>query len=363
MTEDPAAAPDRGIDEHDRQLRRGQLERNCRRLLALYPRAHRRMHEDEMLGVLVASARPWQRRPGVIDTADLILGALRIRARPTSGPVRDHRWGDALAVASVVAPVLLLVIALARIAVPDAMLSTVIEHSYLPDWQAYLGYWPLAVCAPLLTALAFLRLRRTAGIVAIWTTVALAVTGPGLSASYAYASPGLAAATVIAGLAAAALLLSPGPARGLQLLKWRGIAAAFVLAMLLAALSQGAFASWEIPLGDPVAISGLATVVATAVVIGIVVITCLRTPSGRRFLVLLASPAIPYAVAVQSAAVTISVTSSSASYVGFSYLEPISYLEPTSTAFTYLASLLILALAITRAWRARHPAHQTPAPE
>jgi hypothetical protein len=34
------------------------LERRYRRLLAVYPPAHRRVHGEEMVGVLLASARP-----------------------------------------------------------------------------------------------------------------------------------------------------------------------------------------------------------------------------------------------------------------------------------------------------------------
>ena len=57
------------------------LERRYRRLLALYPRAFRCEHEEEMLAVLLAGAgeRP---SPGVAEVADLLRGAAWARFRP-----------------------------------------------------------------------------------------------------------------------------------------------------------------------------------------------------------------------------------------------------------------------------------------
>jgi len=83
------------------------LEKRYRRLLALYPKDHRREHAEEMVGVLLAAAaggtpndgtradsaragapRPaaWAVRFGqdTADSADLIAGAARIRSRLTS---------------------------------------------------------------------------------------------------------------------------------------------------------------------------------------------------------------------------------------------------------------------------------------
>lgn len=58
------------------------LERRYRRLLALYPRAFRREHEEEMLTVLMAGAKDGQRRPRLGETADLIKNAIWIQLRP-----------------------------------------------------------------------------------------------------------------------------------------------------------------------------------------------------------------------------------------------------------------------------------------
>jgi hypothetical protein len=56
-------------------------ERGYRRLLAWYPRAFRRAHEEEMLAVLLAAARPGQQRPGLAETVNLIISGLGVRLR------------------------------------------------------------------------------------------------------------------------------------------------------------------------------------------------------------------------------------------------------------------------------------------
>jgi hypothetical protein len=58
------------------------LERGYRRILALYPRAFRHESEEEILAVLMATAREGQRRVGLAESADLIRGALRMHRGP-----------------------------------------------------------------------------------------------------------------------------------------------------------------------------------------------------------------------------------------------------------------------------------------
>jgi hypothetical protein len=59
-----------------------RLERGYRRMVALYPRAFRRDSEEEIVGVLMASARLGQRRVGLAESADLIRGAVRLHRGP-----------------------------------------------------------------------------------------------------------------------------------------------------------------------------------------------------------------------------------------------------------------------------------------
>lgn len=61
------------------------LERRYRRLLAWYPRAFRREHEEEILWVLMAGAEDGRRRSGLVESADLMRSAVRMHMRP-GGP-------------------------------------------------------------------------------------------------------------------------------------------------------------------------------------------------------------------------------------------------------------------------------------
>src|SRR5215472_186461 len=56
-----------------------ELERAYRRLIACYPRSFRCENEEEIVTVLLATARDAQRRPGIAECADLIRGAVRMR--------------------------------------------------------------------------------------------------------------------------------------------------------------------------------------------------------------------------------------------------------------------------------------------
>ncbi|GAB3426580.1 hypothetical protein [Flindersiella endophytica] len=84
------------------------LEIRYRRLLAWYPQDHRDVHEDDMLGVLLAAARPGQRRPTLGERADLIRGAFRLHARRAFGRGTTARWRDSAAVVCVVSTLLFL---------------------------------------------------------------------------------------------------------------------------------------------------------------------------------------------------------------------------------------------------------------
>jgi hypothetical protein len=63
----------------DNMSDRSDLERRYRRLLALYPKAFRRQHGQEMLSVLIAGAAPGQRRPTLAETANLLGHAILTR--------------------------------------------------------------------------------------------------------------------------------------------------------------------------------------------------------------------------------------------------------------------------------------------
>lgn len=110
------------------------LERRYRRLLRCYPPSHRADHREEMLGVLLDAARPGQRAPGLTQTVNLVACGLAIRGRRTlaAGP-----WQDALAVVSLIAPMLMLILSVLGLA--DAVRQSVAAAQQYPPaaslWQ------------------------------------------------------------------------------------------------------------------------------------------------------------------------------------------------------------------------------------
>ena len=350
--------------------RQNRLERRYQRLLALYPKDHRRDHAEEMVGVLLAAAADTQvRAPKPValvlsfgqytaDCADLAAGALRIRGRMALNRIRrtrwfwwtvpDQRWSDALAVVSVVAPLLLLVAALAEFHLPQAAASSVTGH---PHWQltAALGLadMPLAAGAPAVAALAFGRLRRTAAMVALATATGQVVSGILRSAPAftRYASPAVAFTVLLAGTAGAALLLSPGPDRGLALLTRGGTALVGAGALILGGFSVGGSMWFDSTSGFGGEVAGLPGDLLIAGVLVTVATACLRAPVSRRVLALLAIPVIPYAVLWQQKLAGDLFGSPGASPV-----------IPSSIPLLYLLPLILAGLIVAGTWLARRRA-------
>ncbi|MEU1678026.1 hypothetical protein ABZ422_02910 [Micromonospora zamorensis] len=129
------------------------LERRYRRLLAVYPWEHRRVYEDEMLAVLLAGARPGQRRPGAADVRNLVGAGLRTRLRVGARGFTESSWADAATVAGLLVAVVLLALT------SKALLDQLVRASSLPpgfassgpdlvDWLHVAGW--AGVCAAVL---------------------------------------------------------------------------------------------------------------------------------------------------------------------------------------------------------------------
>jgi hypothetical protein len=254
------------------------LEGRYQRLLALYPAEHRRAHQEEMLGVLMTGARAGQRRPGLAESADLLLGALRIRLHPAPGQLAGALWRDALAVVGVVLPLIILV----YLSVLE--LSLVGEHGAVVGVLARSGAERLAVWAAL-TACVLLRLRRTAALVAagmlIWAATPVTYT-PG----WMYLSLNSMLIFVTLGLEVAALLASPGPRRGRQTLTWPGLGTALAVPVAVASVINWVW------LNHPSAAAAIAIAVIALAVAG----TAVTSALGLRVAALLSVPAF-YAAA------------------------------------------------------------------
>jgi hypothetical protein len=367
------------LDGHSSRLparRRTRMERRYRRLLTLYPKAHRREHAEEMIGVLFAAAdydarirapKPvaWALRTAqhVADCADLVAGAARIRGRMVvnrvrqatrSGwMVRDRRWSDALAVVSVIAPLLLLVAALAEFHLPQAVASSLAGH---PQWRLTatlgLGDLPLAAAAPAVAVLALLRLRRLAGLSAIAAAtgqVAAAMQRPAPPFT-GYSNPVVAFTVLLACTAAAALLISPGPDRGLALLTRGGAVLIGAGALVLGGFSVGGNVWLTSPSGFTKGLGSEVTgwpgdLLIAAVLVGVAV-GCLRAPVSRRVLALLAIPVIPYAVLWQEKLASDLFGQAAGASASISSSLPLLYLLP----------LLLAGVIVAGAWLARRRA-------
>ncbi|NUP01008.1 MAG: hypothetical protein HOW59_24115 [Nonomuraea sp.] len=131
------------------------LEARYRRLLAAYPRDHRARHEEEMIGVLLAGARPGQIRPRPADAADLLWGALRVHGRRAFGPVSAPAWREGPALAVALWPFLVLTGALATglLQGADSVRNVGAAAFERPTWILYLAE-PIVVAAlPVLAVL------------------------------------------------------------------------------------------------------------------------------------------------------------------------------------------------------------------
>ncbi|HEY7324969.1 MAG TPA: hypothetical protein VH520_09095 [Streptosporangiaceae bacterium] len=197
-----------------------RLERGYRRLVALFPRAFRHESEDEIVAVLMATAREGQRRVGPAESADLIRGALRMHRGPRLPralllPVRMAYAGAAAELAVLIA----LLVTLAGLT--SATIRSHPDFS-VAEWRAVLllTHLPAAEAgAPVLLALwiwlACANARGNhAGRVAFWVAWGIIKVGIAAEAIAVIAVYGIGGAVALAALvvihfAAMALIFYP----------------------------------------------------------------------------------------------------------------------------------------------------------
>jgi hypothetical protein len=201
------------------------LEARYRRLLRWFPAEHRVVHGEEMLGVLMAAADDGRDEPGVPETADLLLGAARIRIRPGRALSDRDGWRDALAMFSLAAPVLVLAsVCLAYLASSLSAVHT--EYAGLTPGtilgayygQASASMWLVIAGQSLVVLLVLLGLRRCA---AAATALYLAVIVYVQEVQQPYTGLAILSGLFLLVVPVAeivALLASPGPRRGRELL-------------------------------------------------------------------------------------------------------------------------------------------------
>jgi hypothetical protein len=307
----------------------GPLERGYRRLLALYPAEHRRAHEEEMLGVLMTGARAGQRHPGFAESADLIWGALRIGLRPGSHGSPDPRWRDALAAVSVVLPLLFLLYFAVRglLALASPLPNRAVFAAFLRSDIQTLASWLI------LTALVLLRLRRTAALAAAAMLIWFAVSIAG-ALNWSYIDPHSMLIFLALGLEIAALVASPGPRRGLQILTWKH----YTLVALVAA-TLGSVLGWLWLSRPAVSDAAMITVIAVSMA-GMVAASAL----SRRIMVLLSALAYYFIVGLVVMP----------SVVGGPYVAASGWVGPLRIMLTCLPLAMAIACLAIMALRSGH---------
>jgi hypothetical protein len=204
------------------------LERRYRRLLGWYPAAHRASFGEEMVGVLRAAAPPGRRRPSIADALDLIKGGLQTRIRPGRSEGLDVGWRDTLAVASIAIPALLFI--------------------YFAVWLwvgvvSHLSILVVLLFTALPPVLALLRYRRAAILISLFPVFFLGVLGTQFMGHSTWISGQVAGLFLAFLLTALAIALSPGPARGLQIMNAKSwaVVCAIGLAVIIREAPSGAF--------------------------------------------------------------------------------------------------------------------------
>jgi len=258
---------------------RGRLERGYRCLLACYPAAYRRVHEEEMLAVLMTAAPHGSRRPGIGEAVDLIWGAVRVRCQPSRRSA-EPGWRDPLAVVSILLPLIVFITTAVRVAGPlHAILDGAPSpfRDMFPLWILNQFTGPVA-----LLALSLLRPQRFATRATVTVLIGLTYLAYLATLSYLAGGPDPGVVSMIAGgpyimlalgLQMAAVTASPGLRRGLQLVTWKQAALTVIAAVAVAITSY----PWT-----------LAVISVICAAMG------LTSSRGRWLLVLLAIPLGPY---------------------------------------------------------------------
>jgi hypothetical protein len=275
------------------------LERRYRRLLRCYPPSHREFHREEMLGVLLATARPGQRTPGLGQAVNLAACGLAIRVRRIPGWLVADAGQDALAVVSLIAPAVVVILLVLERAAMNAAASARVPFWTLVPILPSSGE-SVVVLAWLVVLLGLTGRERTAAAIAsISLTLALLALLVLLTAimQQSHAFPGglfqfvgiVDVPVVLVSLAACSLIFSPGPRRGLAIVGWRRAC------LMIAGLSAGFGFPSIVQLVNPAAPVGdltfrLLGVLAIAVAVAV---TCVRGPVGRRVAGLVATGLLP----------------------------------------------------------------------
>ncbi|HEX2822810.1 MAG TPA: hypothetical protein VHO07_21975, partial [Streptosporangiaceae bacterium] len=309
------------------------LERRYRRLLRCYPPAHRAFHREEMLGVLLATARPGQRTPGLRQAVNLAACGLAIRVRRIPGWLAADAGQDALAVVSLITPAVVFILLALEQGAMSGPAGARIPFWTLPSFGesvvvmiAWLAVVVLGLTGRQRTAakIAFISLT----LVLLVLLVVLMQPSHDLPGGLVQFLPFGDVPVVLVSLAACSLALSPGPRRGLAIVGWRRAC------LMIAGLSAGFGFPSIVQLVNPAAPMGdlafrLLGILAIAVAVAV---TCVRSPVGRRVAGLVATALLPSLATIP--------------------LRDVPAVIPVAILVSLLAAVLVWPVAIV-SWRGR----------
>jgi hypothetical protein len=253
----------------------------------------------------MANAPQGQKRPRLAESADVFWSALKMRLRGP-GPASENRpWADALALFSLVAPLFLLLVDILNVALPYRLRL----DSRIPFFARVFGRHPEIGGLPLLTVHIFTITVGAEVVIAVlvllglrWAALAALVATAVYWGAAGQSMPWIPyplqlVTTGVFIVEAAALVASPGPRRGRQLVNWR---LAVVLVMVAASVHVSTFRyntmtfpGRLLPPQPSVSTVYLAGSVVLAVAAVVLVVVWKLSPY---FLLLLAAMFWPYAI-------------------------------------------------------------------
>lgn len=199
------------------------LEQRYRKLLRWYPLAHRQAYGDEIIGVLLSAARPGQHRPGPRDAFDVVRGGLLIRVQRLRRGPDGAPWRDALALVSLLAPLIMLAAAIRYAVEVAVMYPQVRPHldTGAVEWSSFLSSAGTWLAWAIVAVLALLAQRRAAGLGALIVGGSMLV--PFVARLFGLMGDlwwlgGSPSGALMGVLAGAALLGSAGPRRAKELM-------------------------------------------------------------------------------------------------------------------------------------------------
>ena len=277
------------------------LERRDRRLLRCYPSSHREFHREEMLGVLLAAARPGQRAPGLRQAVNLAACGLVIRVRRIPGWLAADAGQDALAVVSLIAPAVVVILLALGWGAQAAAFAAAARVPFGPGASGCASPWEWVVAMIAWLAVVLLGLTGSRGAAAAIASISLTLAWPVVLTAGVQQSVSLSGGLVLflgparnvpvflASLAACSLVFSPGPLRGLAIVGWRRAS------FMIAGLSAGFGYFLIVQLADPAAPLGdIAFRLLGILVIALALaVTRIRGPVGRRVAGLVAAGLLP----------------------------------------------------------------------